>query len=58
MVEVSLYIEAYVSMRLSFLHEIGSITMQSGIVFPPVSTRYKLLEIERDFFGQIDSDGA
>ena len=43
MVEVSLYIEAYVSMRLSLLHEIGSKTMQSGIVCPPVFTSYKLL---------------
>jgi hypothetical protein len=43
MVEVSLYIEVYVSMRLSFLHEIGSNTMQSGIVFQPVFMSYKLL---------------
>jgi hypothetical protein len=43
MVEVSLYIEAYISMRLSFLHEIGSNTMQRGIVFQPVFTSYKLL---------------
>lgn len=31
MVEVHLYVEAYASMRLSFLHEIGSKTMQSGL---------------------------
>jgi hypothetical protein len=43
MAEVSLYVEAYVAMRLSFLHEIGSKTMQSGIVFQPVLTSYKLL---------------
>ena len=43
MVEVSLYLEAYVSMRLSFLYEISSKTMQSGIVFQPVLTSYKLL---------------
>jgi hypothetical protein len=43
MVEVSLHVEAYVSMRLSFLHEIGGNTTQSGIVFPPVLTSYKLL---------------
>ena len=47
MVEVRLSVEAYVAMRLSFLHEIGSNTMQSGIVFPPVLTSDKLLEIER-----------
>jgi hypothetical protein len=43
MVEVNLYVEAYASMRLSFLHEIGSKTMQSGLVSQPVFTSYKLL---------------
>jgi hypothetical protein len=31
-------------MRLSFLYEIGSKTMQSGIVSQPVFTSYKLME--------------
>ena len=43
MVEVSLYVEAYASMRLSSLREIGSKSMQSGIVSPLVFTSYKLL---------------
>ncbi len=47
MVGVSLYVEAYASMRSSFVHEIGSKTMRSGIASQPVLTRYKLLEIER-----------
>jgi hypothetical protein len=50
MVEVSLYVEAYVAMRLSFLPELGSKTMQSGIVFQPVLTSDKLLEIARGAF--------
>ena len=47
MIEVSLYMLAYVSMRLAFLYESGSNTMQSGIVFEPVLTSDKLLEIAR-----------
>jgi len=47
MVEASLYVEAYVSMRLSFLYELGSKTMQRGIVFQPVFASDTLLEIER-----------
>jgi hypothetical protein len=48
MVVVSLYIEAYASMRPSFLHEIGSKTMKRDIASQPVFTSYKLLEIERN----------
>jgi hypothetical protein len=43
MVAVTLYVEAYTSMRLSFLHEIGSKTMQRGLVSQPVLTSDKLL---------------
>jgi len=55
MIVVSLYVEdveAYASMRPSFLHEIGSKTMKSDIASQPVLTSYKLLEIERPRFAQ------
>src|SRR5215831_8168303 len=51
MVVVGLYVEAYTSVKPSFLHEIGSKTMQSDIASQPVFTSYKLLEIERLTYG-------
>ena len=43
MVEVSLYVEACASMRLPFLHEIRSKTMERYPSSPAVLTGYKLL---------------
>jgi hypothetical protein len=43
MVGVSLYVEAYASIRPSFLHEIISKTMRSGIASQSAFTSYKLL---------------
>ena len=44
---VSLYREAWVSMRLPLLYEIRAKTLQRCPASPPVLMRYKLREIER-----------